>query len=427
VYRFSRKDCIGYALENSNTMKNAKADVISAKYFLVENRAIGLPQISAGFQVQDAPILATSPVPGEFFGQPGTTQFSAFQPRSSALGELELSQLLFDGRYIIALRVSRVYNELARRNAKRSEVETITAVSKAYYAVLINEKRLALFDANKERLTKILSEAQAQKDNGFAQQIDVDRLQVSLNNLETEQENAKRLVVITRSLLKFQMGLPPDAMLELTDVIDESDVTVGQEDLTKTLNPESRVEYGIFKTNIRLNEMDVLRYRAGFLPTLSGRARYATQSFQPDLAQTMQTGRFWVQGLQWSIGLNIPIFDGFMKNAQVQQAKMRLLKSRNDLENLQNNLTLQHETARTNMLNALKQLEIQKRNVTLAESVYRIAQARYKEGIGTNLELVEAESSFKTSQTNYINALLETYVNRVELQQALGLITADNY
>jgi outer membrane protein TolC len=431
VYRFSRKQCVTYALEHANSMKNALQDMVDAKYFTVENRAIGLPQLRGSFQVQDFPVIPQTAIPANIFNPsepPEKLQLIALQTRSNAVGAIEASQLLFDGRYIIALRATRLYRDLYTKLAKRTEIETVNLVSKAYYNVLVNEHRLELFQTNRDRLTKILNDTKAQKDNGFAQQIDVDRLQVSLNNLETEYENTKRLVDLSRNLLKFQMGMPQEAVLELTDKVDSADALLGEADLAKQLDYDNRIEVSVSKTQIGLNRMDMLRYQAGYLPTLNAEARYSVAAFRNTLGglgNRTDVASVWPNGFSWSIRLDLPIFDGFLKHAQVQRAKVRIQKSENDLENLKQNLGLQHANARTNLTNALKQLEIQKRNQDLAGDVYRVAQARYKEGLGTNIELVEAEASYKTSQNNYVNALLDAYVARVDLKTALGTLTTE--
>lgn len=433
VFRFSRKQCVQYALEHANSMKNALQDVADAKYFTQETVSIGLPQLRAAFQVQDFPVIPQSAIPANIFdptAKPGDLQLIALQTRSNAVAEVDLSQLLFDGRYLVGLRATKLYRELYTKLSKRTEIETAGLVSKAYYNVLVNEHRLELFQTNRDRLTKILNDTRAQKQNGFAQQIDVDRLQVSLNNLETEYENTRRLVDLSRSLLKFQMGMPQEATLELTDKIDTEDAQLGQTELGKQLDFDNRIEVGVFKTQIGLNRFDVMRYQAGYLPTLAASARYSASAFRNDLGGLTSSrngvASVWPNGLSWAIRLDLPIFDGLQKHAQVQRAKIRLLKSQNDLENLKQNLSLQHANARANLTNALKQLEIQKRNQELAGEVYRVAQARYKEGLGTNIELVEAEASYKTSQNNYVNSLLDAYIARIDLKQALGTLGTED-
>src|SRR3569833_2744771 len=124
VYNYSLQDCIKYAYEHQDTVLNAQLDTRSAEYKVKETTGQGLPQISGSANIQDYVKIPTTLIPGQFFGAPAGTfipvQFGVkFQ---SALG-LNMSQLLFDGSYLVGLKASKTYKELSQRNYTRSKIE----------------------------------------------------------------------------------------------------------------------------------------------------------------------------------------------------------------------------------------------------------------------------------------------------------------
>ena len=255
-YQFSLQQAIDFALKHQSAVLNADIDVQIAKNKVNETTGIGLPQVSTNFSFQDFVKVPVSLIPGEFFGEPAGTfipvQFGV--KYQSTLG-LEASQLLFDGSYLVGLQASKTYKELSIRNSKRTKIETAVAVTKAYYSVLVSNEQLSLLDANLTRLKKSLNDTEAYFKNGFVEKIDLDRLKVLSNNLETERQNVIRLLDLNTKLLKFQMGMPIETGLKLTDGI--SDIQID----TQVLLPDSnayinRVEYSLLQTQKKLNELN---------------------------------------------------------------------------------------------------------------------------------------------------------------------------
>jgi outer membrane protein len=221
-YKFGLKAAIDYALTHQTTVLNAIVDEEIARNTVRQTVGIGLPQVSTSYNFQDFLKLPTTLLPGEFSNPPSSTPIPVkFGTKYNSTAGIELSQLLFDGSYIVGLQAAKTYKELSVRNSKRTKIETVVAVTKAYYGVLVNGEQLALIDANLTQLNKSLNDTEAMFNNGFVEKIDVDRLQVLKNNLETEKENVIRLLQMNVDMLKFQMGMPVQASLSLTDKIND--------------------------------------------------------------------------------------------------------------------------------------------------------------------------------------------------------------
>lgn len=419
VAALSLKQAIDYAQSHQVSILNARIDEDIARNTVKQTIGIGLPQVSGNANFQDFIKLPTSLLPGEFFGQPGTQIPVQFGVKYQSSVGLELNQLLFDGSYLVGLQASRTYKELSNKNLTRTRIETAVAVTKAYYSVLVSNEQLKLLDANMERLRKTLSDTEALLKNGFVEKIDVDRLTVLKNNLETERENVIKLLALNVNLLKFQMGMTVNSQLTLTDSITslQADQTLLARDSSAYRN---RIEYSLLETQKKLNEFDLKRYKSQFLPSLSAFGN-TSQSFQSNNFSQLFNTNFpsTIIGLR----LSVPIMSGGIKLNQVRNAKLVILKTQNDLMNLQNGINLEVEQAQTTYSNSLKSLENQKRNMELAQEVLRVSKIKYEQGVGSSIEVTTAETSLKESQNNYINALYDLMINRVNVDKAAGRIT----
>ena len=122
------------------------------------------------------------------------------------------------------------------------------------------------------------------------------------------------------------------------------------------------------------------------------------------------------------VRLSVPIFSGGIKLNQARNAKLEILKTENNLINLRNGINLEVNQAKTIYLNGLKSLDNQKRNMELAREVLRVTKIKYEQGVGSSIEVTTAETSLKEAQNNYINALYDLLINKVNMDRALGQI-----
>lgn len=415
---FSLQEAIAYAQKHHVSILNAKIDEDIASNTVKQTIGIGLPQLSGNATFQDFLKLPTSLLPGEVFGEPGKQIPVQFGVKYNSSIGLELNQLLFDGTYLVGLKASRTYKELSVKNSSRTKIETAVAVTKAYYAVLVSNEQLSLLDANLDRLKKSLNDTKELFKNGFVEKIDVDRLSVLNNNLITERENVIRLLALNVNLLKFQMGMTIGSQLTLTDKI--ADVSLEK---TGILNSEGsyvkRIEYSLLQTQKKLNELDIKRYKSQFLPSLAAFGSTST-SFQNNSFSDLYDRQFpsTVIGLR----LSVPIISGGQKLYQLRNAKLTAIKTQNELTNLENAINLEVSQAQTTYLNGQQSLENQKRNMDLAKEVLRVTKIKYEQGVGSSIEVTTAETSLKEAQNNYITALYDMLINKVNLDKALGNI-----
>lgn len=415
---FSLQDAITYAQKHHFSILNAQIDEEIAKNTVKQTIGIGLPQLSGNATFQDFLKIPTSLLPGEVFGEPGKQIPVQFGVKYNSSVGLELSQLLFDGTYLVGLKASRTYKELSVKNSSRTRIETAVAVTKAYYAVLVSNEQLSLLDANLDRLKKSLNDTKELLKNGFVEKIDVDRLSVLNNNLITEKQNVIRLLALNVNLLKFQMGMSIGSELTLTDKITDIGLEKTPILSTDTVHVK-RIEYSLLQTQKKLNELDIKRYKSQFLPSLVAFGS-TSSSFQDNSFSNLYNQRFpsTVIGLK----LSVPIISGGQRIYQLRNAKLAAVKTQNELYNLENAINLEINQAQTIYLNGQQSLENQKRNMDLAKEVLRVTKVKYEQGFGSSIEVTTAETSLKEAQNNYITALYDMLINKVNLDKALGNI-----
>ena len=418
ITKFSLQEAIDYAQSHQSSILNASIDEEIAKNTVKRTIGIGLPQLNGNVNFQDFLKIPTNLLPGEIFGKPGTQIPVQFGVQYQSSYGLELSQLLFDGSYLVGLQASKTFKELSNKNLKRSRIETAVGVTKAYYSVLVSNEQLSLLDANIDRLKKSFKDTQAHFANGFVEKIDVDRLTVLNNNLETERGNVIRLLELNMNLLKFQMGMTIQSKLVLKDSIGSLQVAEFLA-VKDTAAYQNRIEYSLLETQKKLNELDLKRYKSLFLPSLAAFGT-TSRSFQSNEFLNLIDRSFPATIIGFR--LSVPLLSGGVKAYQVRNAKLEVLKTENNLVNLKNGINLEVEQAQTIYRNGLKSLENQKRNMELAKEVLRVTKIKYEQGVGSSIEVTTAETSLKESQNNYINALYDLLINKVNMDRALGKI-----
>lgn len=418
----SLKEAIEFALANNVNMKNAELDIDASQYKKKEIAGMGLPQISSSFDFKDYEKIPTQLLPGEFFGAPPGTYIPVqFGVKYNATGSIQASQIVFNSDYIVALQSSKSFLELSEKNYQRSQIETKTTITKAYYTALVSRERLKLLQANVNRLKKLADDTKLLSTNGFVEKIDVTRITVAYNNLISEKEKVERMVGLTESVLKFQMGMEIKTQINLTDSLSLETMPTFDISTSGEFNYKNRIEYSLLESQQKLNELDVKRGKLRYLPSVFLYGNYSAQ------AQRNEFDFFDTQKKWYPIGIiggtiNLPLFDGFQNHYRLQQSKVNLMKTMNNKDNLKNAIDLEIETSKSGFLNALSTLNIQKTNIELAKEVYDVSKKKYEQGNGSNIEVMNAETALKEAQNNYYNAMYDYYNAKIDYEKATGVI-----
>ena len=443
---FDLEQCMAYAVENEASSVNATLDEEIAALSVKETVGIGLPQVNGSVTAQHNPTLPrffSQYSPGAGFGiteedaqslgiQEGDV-FGAenfFQLKSNGDMNLSVSQLIFNGSYIVGLQASRTYKELSRKQKDYTQSELKAAVAKAYFNVLINEERLVLYISNLDRIRTLHEETQALYESGFAEKIEVDRLKVTLNNAETQKSNYEDLSELSLQLLKFQMNYPLDDPLELEGSI--SDFINGEvQSIPQEYDLINRHDYQTLVVNKELQELNLKNLYAGGLPVLQAFGTLGASTQSPTFVGLFRTeSNFgevsgvgpdkWYRYSAVGLSLNWSLFTGLQRNYQIQQQKVEIKKLENSLAQFEERVQVEVEQQGILLKNANKNLKVQQENMELAQNIFDISEIKYKEGVGSSLEVVNADNELKQAQTNFFNALFDAVIAKIDLTRAIG-------
>lgn len=428
-HSFSLKQCIEYALQNQNSIKNATLDEAIARAKVREVTGMGFPQLSGSVQFfNNDPLRRMFGVGDGGFNfltgqvEPKGEVFAApniFQLKAGGDAGLTVTQLIFNSSYIVGLQAAKTYKALSAKTLEQTKIQVTEEVTKAYYLVLVNEERIKLFTNNISRLDSLLIQTKAMNKNGFVEKIDVDRIQVAYNNLKTEKEKFDNLLLLSKMLLKFQMSMPLENELILTEKI--SDLKVENVTAQKT-DYKNRIEYSLLEAQKKLQQLDLKNYRLANLPTIAAFANAGFFSQSPEFNYLTEKNLWYNYGM-YGVTMTIPIFDGLQTPYKKQQSKLKLKKIENDIANFEQAVGMQIKSAELSLQNSLASLESQKKNIELAEGIFTSSKLKYQQGVGSNLEVMTAETSLKEAQVNYFNALYDALLAKIEYEKATGVFT----
>jgi outer membrane protein TolC len=423
---YSLKQAVDYAIAHQVQVKNSQIDLQNANAKVNEIRAMGLPQVNGSLSLTNNLILQRVFIPARIFNPAaaeGELIAAKFGVDNAGFANVGLSQLVFDGTYLLGLKASSVYKDLAVKSVTQSKQQVAENVTKAYYGILVNEKRQSLLALNVARLDTLLKETRELNKQGFVEKIDVQRLDVQANNLRTELDNVNRLQELSYSLLKFQMGFPMEEPIKLSETLEKVELATFNLNAAGEFNYSNRIEYSILQTQENLAELDLKSIKAGYLPRLLLNANYGYNAGANGFSDLVT--KPWFDNAAVTVALQIPIFDGYSKKYRAIQSANNLQKVRQSYSLLKSSIDLQRSQASITMKNALESMKEQKANLELANEISRVTRVKYQNGVGSNLEVLNAETSIKESQANYFTALYNALIAKVEVEKANGTLYID--
>ena len=415
----SLEEAIQFAMENNKNLKSAQINIADASEQIIERRAFGLPRMNGTIGYNYFIQIPSSLVPAQFFdpnAMEGEFEKLAFGTRNDLSLGLSASSMIFDASYFAGLKAAKSYRQYVDKELQVTKKEVKDAVIDAYLPALLIQQTKTTLERNSATMEKLLKETKAMYQEGFVEQLDVDRLELSLANVNTELNNLERQKEIVHNVLKFQMGYPMDQAIEVTDEINQLLVPATPEELGKEIVYLQRPEYQVLNLAQELSELNIKLNKSGYIPNLGAFANY-NQSAQ---GNNLFDNPTWIPTFVVGLSVNIPIFDGFEKRAKVNRARLNLALVENQQKMLEDAISMEVSNARTSYNNAQSRVDEQRRNLNLAERIYETTQIKYREGVGSSLEIVQAEQSLFASQQNYIQATYDLLVAKMNLNKALG-------
>jgi outer membrane protein len=419
VHAFSLADAVNYAQKNNVQVKNTLLDIDIQTQTNREIAAAALPTIGSSLSATNFLTIPTSLLPGQIFGgAAGTFIPVQFGTKYNSTYGVNFNQILFDGQVFIALQARATSLEWKKKNAALTEENIKANIYKIYYQLSASKTQLNILDANIERLQKLANDAAAMYKNGFAERLDVDKVNVQLNNLQTEKLKANNSVTIGFMGLKMLMGMPVKDSLVLTDIINESN-------LSTDVLYEDNFEYGVRKdfqyltTIQKLSQYNIKRYQLSYLPTITLNGAY-TKNAQRTKFDFFEKNGNWFETSLIGLNINLPLFTGMSRVAKVNKAKLELQQVDNQMAALKNNIDNELSQAKLNYMSSVATVNFQKKNMQLAENVYSQTKKKFEAGTGSNTEISAAQADLVAAQNNFMNALYAALIAKVDLLKASG-------
>ena len=417
VNQFSAKQAVDYAMQNSVPVRNALIDIKIQKEVNRQVTSAALPQVNGSISLNDYLVIPTSLLPAEIVGgTPGTYFPVQFGVKYNATGGIDLSQLLFDGQVFVGLQARRASLDFYQKQADVTKEQIKANVYKIYYQLVVGRKQLGAIDANIERFDKLLNDTRAIYQNGFAEKLDVDKVNVQLNNLRTEKVKIESQLDAGNVALKFLMNLPQKDSLVLTDTLSEQELKDNL--LEQSYNYGDRSEYKLLQVAQELGRYNIRRYKLSYLPTIAAFASYSKNA-QRKKFNFFNDGSWFTTSIV-GLSMKIPIFDGLYKQSSIRKARLELQKTNQNIEQLKAFIDADVEQARLKIGSALITVDNQKRNMDLAVQVYNATKLKYEQGLGSNQEIYAAQTELKVAQSNYYGALYDAIVARIDYLKATG-------
>ncbi|HCQ13497.1 TolC family protein [Flavobacterium sp.] len=420
-YSFSLDQAVTHATTNNRSAINANRDIEMAKKKKWETTAAGLPQINGSISYQNNFEIQKSLIPAEIFGgQPGTFQEVAFGTKHNATGNLSLTQLLFDGSYIVALQASKTYLQFYENSKKKTDIEVKEMIINSYGSVLLADESVQILQKNKKVLEKTLFDTDQTFKNGLIEEENVEQLKITLASVNSNLNYVTRLKDISLKMLKVNLGIEIEDELTLTDKLD--DLTQKNLDLalkSTDFNATSNINYVITQNFMEQRNLEVKLEKSKALPSLSAGLNFGYNSFGNKFTFFNSDQKYFNYS-NLGITLNVPIFSSFARSARTQQAQIALEKAKTDLTETEQKLKLAYQNAKSDYEYSIEQYNSSKESLGLAERIENKQQIKFKEGLSSSFDFTEAQRQLYSSQQTYLQAMVDVINKKAALEKIIG-------
>jgi outer membrane protein len=419
----SLDDAVRIGEQHNRELEIARLDKKMAGQKVRESWAEVLPHLSSNLTYTRTlkPQVMFLPI-GALTGNPSLgTQAIAISSDNSSIASLNLSQNIFKLSAFAGIKASGLVRQISDQSFRNTNAGVVTSIRRAYYDVLIATEKRKLVEQSIARWEEARKDTNALFRQGVAADIDTLKAWLSVENLRPDLIRAQNNEAITATNLKRVMGVDQETPLTLT-----STLTFQPVELPKSIAAaysealDKRPDVRSLALQAEAENAKVMAARSEGLPVLS--------VFGQLEAQTQFNDNIPLDATRWPVSstaglqLSVPIFSGFATSAKIQQAKIERLQTRTRYEDLKSQVRADVEVRLSNVVEARKRIDVQSKTITVAERSYKITMLRLREGIGSRLELTDAELQLDTAKTNYLQAVYDYLVASAELEKSLGRI-----
>ncbi len=418
---FSLEEAIDYAQQNSYAIRNAEDDIAIAKKRVWETTTIGLPQINAETDYRNFLKQPVQLIPAEFFGgQPGEFAEVSFGTKQNVSASATLTQLIFDGSYIIGLQSSKVFLKISEIAKSKTRIAVKEGVINAYAGVLMAREGIKILNKNKDNVSKNLAQTREIVKNGFGEEQSVEQLALTLNTIVNQLKTMERQEQYTLNMLKYAMGIPISENIALTDTLEALANTYNTSLLPdNSFDLYNHIDYIMTINNLNAKELLVKFEQSKALPSLATFLNYGITA-NSETFTFLDKDQRWLDSSVFGVKLKVPVFSSLKRWAKVQQAKIDLEKSKRKQLETAEKLNLAYQTAKLNYESAIDTYRNAQEALKLAESIERKESIKFYEGISGSFDWSNAQNQLYSKQQAYLQSIFDLINKKAALDTALG-------
>jgi outer membrane protein TolC len=411
---FTMQEAIDYALVHNTKILSSQKSVLSAEFERRKTIATGLPQITGDLSYNNWLKQQVSLIPAEFFGgNPGEFAAVTFGTKQSAGVSAELNQQLFNGSYLVGLQASKVYLAISENAKEKLETEVVKATTSADESIRIAEKNLGDINKNLKDIEGMFAE-------GMIEEESVEQLRVLKSSVEANYSNGQRMRDLAYNMLKLVLGLKIDDQIMLQDNLD----SLAHQNLDLTLleqgfKIEDNVDFRIAKNQEESSALLLKLEKSKALPQLNAFINAGYNGFNNEFKFT-ETQQQWFGYSMAGIRMSVPIFSSLGRQASTNKARMNLDIAQIQLEETQQRLFFELESAKSNFQYAIETYYNNQESLLLAERISSKNQVKFLEGIASSFDLLQAQKQLYAAQYNYLNSMTEVINKKTVLDTILN-------
>ena len=412
----SLDDAVRIGIEKSRTLEIARLDRDMARQKIRETWSSVLPQITTSFT------YTRTLKPSVLLFPPGQGGFPSMLETSSdnaGHASLDVHQPLFDLSAIAGIKAAGIVRRMSEEAYRNTEAAVIADIKISYFDALISKEQLKLIEQSIARWEESRRDTRAMFRQGVAADIDTLKAFLSVENLRPDLLQAENRVVTTMTKLKNAMGIQADSSVVLSGKLGLSSATYPREIAAAYREAlDARPDLRLLDLQVKAEGEKISSVRAERFPVISAFGKLESQTAFNDNIHPSDS--VWPASSSVGLQFTLPIFTGYRISSQVEQARIAQLQTRTRAEELRANIRAEVEVKLLNFSESQKRIEVQNKTISVAERSYKISLLRFREGIGSRLELTDAELQLNKAKTNYLQAVYDYLVASTQLEKALG-------
>ncbi|TGD57637.1 TolC family protein [Flavobacterium humi] len=419
TYSFSLQQATEHALQYNYSAINSGRDIEAAKKKKWETTTMGLPQINGAVDYQNNFKIQKTLLPGELINQPGTFFEAEMGTKQNMGARLTLSQLIFDGSYIVGLQSAKVYLQLFENSKRKTDSEIRETVTNSYGNVLLAEESIKVLERNQSILEKNYKDANQIYKNGLGEEESVEQISITLATVKSNLNNVKRLREVALKMLKINLGIELNDELTLTDnleALSQSNLALALE--SNEFNVNNTVDYQIVSNMTEQKKLLLKLEKSKALPSLAANVNFGYNAFSQSFSFFNENQK-WYNYSNLGVGLNVPIFSSLGRSARTQQAKIAYEQAKTSQTETEQMLKLQFEKSKSEFEFSIEEYATAKSNLNLAERIEKKQQTKFAEGLSTSFEFTEAQRQLYSAQQSYLQSMVDVINKRAALEKII--------